>query len=1447
MRITLTLLTLLQSLFLLAQTADLTTGCAPLEVKFTPPAGAASFFWDFQDGGTSLLANPSHIFTVPGTYNVEFRQSSTGPVVGTVAITVYPKPEIGIVANPESGCIPLNVQFTDTTQLAGDIQVQAYSWVFGDGGNGTGANVSHVYNTVGAFTVSLELTTNYATCNVTKPFTDLIHTGIQPNVNFTTNPDPPVACDPPLQVSFTNTTTGGSGSLTYTWDLGNGNTSNLVDPPAQTYTQIGVFTVVLTATDAVGCSASTTQNVNIGKPLADFSIADTICLGSPVTFQNASDPGIFNWSFGPNASPQTSAIPNPEVTFNAPGLQTVTLTVTTGVNCSSTVSKQVYVEEANANFTVTPVYSCDDPTVFNLNATSGTTSEWEWTFSDGTTANTPDPTYTWTTPDTTGYTSLGLWLDTVILKVTTPHGCMDEFMVVDSIWRPNARFVPDLQHGCAPLTVVFADSSISNETIVEWTWLFDDGTAPVINNTNDPATHTFTEPGDYNVRLVIRNSAGCIDTSYAILIEVGEPINGDFTADKFVVCPGDTVQFTNLTNDPRVDGWHFSSDNDRLWHCFQDENPVWVYNSETGPMSVSLTTEYNGCFTTVTRDEYIQVNGPIAQLHYKTTCDNTLQFEFTDESHDATTVTWYLGNGDSSVVNNFTYDYAMPGAYTVILKAENPATGCPVSYDTATVYPNILEANFELPDTICGGTPQTLDARNSLGVNATCYKGYTWFFDFQRPIRTDKDTMQFMFGPSGPHQVWLEVEGINGCKDTVEQDIYIYNRFPEIAADKNLICVPGTVAFTDLSTADAPIVSWEWDFGDGNTSNEVNPTHTFTTPPPNGNSFNVMLRIEDAFGCPGMTSFTVQVYKPVSAITTVPQPANICEGESIIFTASDFTAGGSNLSWAWNFGNGNTDTGQASTQTFTVPGLYQVKVVYTEIATGCKDSTFAPVNVQGYPLASFASNVDGQDIICYPQNMLFANTTTSGTPVSVVWDLGNGLMPTGDTTSTVFPKGTYTVSMIATTSFGCADTVSRTFTVVGPEGTFELDKNIICVGDDVTFTLKDTVSISSWTWDFNDGNTANNVNPVTHTFGFRPPSNTTTVRLILRGEDDACTVTVEQPVNFSPVQADFDVSSPLPCPGASIVFNNTSTQADLSSWDFGDGGTSQLFNPDHIFNAIDIYTVTLIVTDLPLGCMDTATMDVAITGLQGLELFGDTICPGDTALIGLEMPIQGATYIWSPVNQVLQPNNEAVVEVVASQTTTFQLQVIDPQGCQGEATTTVFIPTPYSGAQDLDTIIAKGEQVILPVAYDPLYMFTWTPAPGPQGDPPTAMPDSSITYTLVATDLWGCTDREFMFNIQVVPENVYAPNAFTPNGDGTNDVFNLLADGDEELVQVLTLKVFSRWGELVYEGTGPLAATGWDGRYNGKEAPSDVYVWTAEVEFLTGRRVTLKGDLTLLR
>jgi len=118
---------------------------------------------------------------------------------------------------------------------------------------------------------------------------------------------------------------------------------------------------------------------------------------------------------------------------------------------------------------------------------------------------------------------------------------------------------------------------------------------------------------------------------------------------------------------------------------------------------------------------------------------------------------------------------------------------------------------------------------------------------------------------------------------------------------------------------------------------------------------------------------------------------------------------------------------------------------------------------------------------------------------------------------------------------------------------------------------------------------------------------------------------------------------------------------------------------------------------------------------------------------------------------------------------------------------------------------------------------------------------------LLVRDTLGCAERTFTFNILVIPERVFAPNAFTPNNDAVNDKFRLIADGEQELVTVKHLKIYNRWGEKVFEGSGTVPEVAWDGTHDGKPAPSDVYVWVAEVGYLTGKEEQLRGDVALLR
>ena len=185
------------------------------------------------------------------------------------------------------------------------------------------------------------------------------------------------------------------------------------------------------------------------------------------------------------------------------------------------------------------------------------------------------------------------------LTITTLAGCVAEFTDRDTIHLPWARFMPDVVNGCAPLTVTFSDSSMSNtpsEPIVQWEYDYGDGNSATFVNDN-PNSYIFNTPGEYDVVLIITNSSGCTDTSDTIRIEVGELVALDFSADFTSVCPGDTVTFSSLTPSPsNIDAWHYYSDEDRQFHCYKDSNAAWSYNNITGFQDVTLTGEYNGCW-----------------------------------------------------------------------------------------------------------------------------------------------------------------------------------------------------------------------------------------------------------------------------------------------------------------------------------------------------------------------------------------------------------------------------------------------------------------------------------------------------------------------------------------------------------------------------------------------------------------------------------------------------------------------------------------------------------------------------------------------------------------------------------------------------------------------------------------------------------------------------------
>jgi PKD repeat protein len=310
-------------------TGEPTSGSAPLDVAFTDTSTGdpTSWSWSFGDGATSTLRNPTHTYAAAGTYTVTLTASNAGgshTATRTDYITVAPPPPptASFTGTPTSGEAPLEVAFTDTSSGT----PTSWIWDFGDGAGSTLQNPTHTYAAAGTYAVTL--TASNAGGSDTVTMTDYVTVAPPPppTASFTGTP---TSGEAPLEVVFTDASTGGPTS--WSWDFGDGGTST-AQHPTHTYAAAGTYSVTLTVTNEVASDALTrTGYVTVAPPPAPTaSFTGTPTSGAApleVAFTDTStgDPSSWSWDFGDGV---TSTLRNPTHTYTTAGAYTVVLTVT---------------------------------------------------------------------------------------------------------------------------------------------------------------------------------------------------------------------------------------------------------------------------------------------------------------------------------------------------------------------------------------------------------------------------------------------------------------------------------------------------------------------------------------------------------------------------------------------------------------------------------------------------------------------------------------------------------------------------------------------------------------------------------------------------------------------------------------------------------------------------------------------------------------------------------------------------------------------------------------------------------------------------------------------------------------------------------------------------------------------------------------------------------------
>ncbi len=559
---------------------------------------------------------------------------------------------------------------------------------------------------------------------------------------------------------------------------------------------------------------------------------------------------------------------------------------------------------------------------------------------------------------------------------------------------------------------------------------------------------------------------------------------------------------------------------------------------------------------------------------------------------------WRFGDGTTSTSNVPNKTYTSSGTYNVTLVATSNL-GCKDSSVKSVVVSNALQPSFTFALKCQGDSVIFTD--NTVYACGAGGSGFTYFWNFGDGTTSNVQHARKHYSSPGTYNVKFRISMSGGFKDSMTRTVVFNIRStPSFTATNN--CFPGATTFTNASTNFASLA---WSFGDGTTGTST--SSSFTKTYAVAGTYNAKLVATSSLGCKDSVTKTVNVFSKPKADFSV---SNNCIGKVTTFNNSSSGA----ISYAWNFGDGNTSTGVNPSNTYATANTFTVKLKVTS-SNGCLDSVTNTVTIFPNPVPNFtAVNV------CHGFVSTFTNTSTGASTHS--WNFGNGITSTATSPTYTYPSaGTYTVTLTATSSNGCSQTTTKFYTVNGlPKAAFSGSNT--CLGNSITFNNTSTGASTNF-WNFGDATTSTTTSPA-KTYAATGNYNVKLVVTNTLGCKDSVTQTVS--IFARPVPA---FTATNQCNGTAISFINQSTGAVGAIWLFGDGNSSAATSPNYTYAAAGTYTVKLIVTSVN-NCRDSISKSVTVFPRPSVSFTAapDPICRGGLMTF-TNTTTNGATFRWT--------------------------------------------------------------------------------------------------------------------------------------------------------------------------------------------------------------------------
>lgn len=1216
--------------------------------------------WFFGDGTdlTSSNSNIQYSYNSTGIFAPRVVATTINGCVDSVilnTITINPKENYSFSSNIQSGCPPLDVNFT----ISPSNNIQNIIWNFDDGNIISGnESADNRFMNTGVY---------YPTATV-ESINGCVQDVLFPNsINLTSPPTATFSMSnnsgcPPLDVQFDVNT---SVYNTFFIVFGDGSSPSISNNVTNSYYDNGTFNPILSITDSNNCRLEIGMDtVIVGGGDIDFepSIVQG-CASLKVDFTSNSNADTYFWDFGDG---NYSTDENPEHIYDFEGSYSVSFFANDTNSCIDTLVKDdlilVTKEEIDV-ITVDTIIACS-PYIFNTDVYNIGVNFWNWDFGDGDLDTGSNVSHTYTQ---SGNYNISLFTD-------APNGCNYDLNNFAFLQIDNLTVDATINSNCNDGSINITNNSTG---AIHHQWNMGDGT--IYNTPN--VTHSYDTSQSYVITYESISDIGCSNFEYFSAVfdcNYPNPVIIQMPQQNLinpVIDPSNNNPINQICGFRKVNmNSPFTTASSWEWdfgdgQSSTEKNPS-NYYSIAGVFNVLHVAHYqNGTTDTLIINNFIDQYDldPSFTLSKNEFC-NYNTYTFNNNSPEATTWEWSL---DSNVISSNSLDsmtLQLNDSVSLLNLKITDQYGCTseskqniflyhplalIEQDTFACFGDDIfmrccvkddpihtwdmkDGSFLGPDTVLIYTYQqsgwftpTLLLDNMgcvrevqldsvliyepdasftpkspipicksdsiyFEVNNTTYSNYIW--SGRHGYIYETDTWILMNYP-GNQQITLTIED-KGCESTSTTDTILVN---EAIAEFNYTlfnnCVPIDIIFQDSSINP---ISWDWDFNNGFSSNLQNPTLQFINFPTD----SIQLKITDSNGC--LDSIKKLIVNEFNA-KFIASDTLFCAGTNITFTPISEVVD----SYQWDFGDGNISFDSVPSHTYQSPGLYDVKLIASD-SQGCNDTTILYNYIEvKQVVADFSYLSNGT---CPPVVTSFTNLSSGAS--NYYWDFGDNLnSDIQNPAHTYSVGGYYDISLISSDNFGCVDTleISNLVYIPGPVLDFNIDQFFGC--DSLTISItNNSINTTNYLYNFGDGATSNLQNPI-YTY-----SNPGSYQISLVGEDSAgCQLALSSldiiTVDISPI-VNFQVSDTNLCIGESFSVTNNSILANTHQWLYG-SSSFNIESPKNILGQVGINSLVYISGNSKSTCFDTSNLEIIVQSGPVLDFSVNQVLGCDSLLISI--------------------------------------------------------------------------------------------------------------------------------------------------------------------------------------------------------------------------------------